>query len=54
MDHGDTDGVRLAAADKVMDRVEGRPGQKLAIVGGDEGDRPIDTKITIEFIRPKP
>ena len=44
--------LQIIASDKALDRLEGKPGQKLAIVGGDDGDNPVSTTVTVEFVRP--
>lgn len=38
----------LAAIREVADRLDGKPAQ--AIVGGEEGDRPIDLSLTIKHV----
>ena len=42
--------VRAMASDKSISHLVG---SKVKLVGGDEDDNPIDTKVTIEFVRPK-
>jgi len=42
----------LASIDRVLDRTEGKPTQALNL-GGQDGENPIESKLTVELVRPK-
>lgn len=51
--NGEYETTRLAAIQSIENRLLGLPPAKVAHVGGDEGDSPIQNTITIEFIKAK-
>lgn len=50
---GESEQTQLAAAIAAANRLLGAVPSKMAVVGGDEDDRPVETKVTVEFVRPK-
>lgn len=46
--------TQLAASIAYTTRVFGQPPSKVAVVGGDEDDQPVQQRITVEFVKAKP